>query len=234
MAEYQNREQNYSKTLGDLIGAFTTHCVEADSMSKDEAIDRTIKMFNAGNFDLKSSVSLIGMDTPLETNISVPKAIIANLNPLVISQAEMETSMSVSAHTESEQSVDEDIGMEGSGSGGFGPIKVKVKISSHTSVHSSQKRSSDYRATCDTKLVMIQGQTPEGLSRLLDAMYLTVDKGMELNELLIEQQAAQLREQVDGSGGTDDADDGDDDFSDSDSDSTDNNSDDNNDNDSFA
>ena len=127
MAEYAGREKNYSKTLGDLVGTYTTECVKADSMSKDEAAGRAIRAFALGNFDVVSKVSLIGMKTPLKTNISVPKAIVMNLNPLVVSEAVLETSMSVSASQESEQSKDTSADIEGEGTGGYGPIKVKVK-----------------------------------------------------------------------------------------------------------
>ena len=79
----------------------------------------------------------------------------------------------------------------------------------HTAVHSTQKRSSDYRATCDTKLTMVQGETPEGINRILDALLLTVDKGMEINEKLIDRQAQQLTAETD-TGGSDDTTDTDD------------------------
>ena len=226
MAEYEHREKDYGGTLDGLITGFTTSIVNADSLSKHRAAELAIDAFDAGNFDLISEVSLIGLDTPLRTSVSVPKALIMNLNPIVISNATMKTSMSVSAATESESSKDVGSDMEGKGTGGFGPVKVSVSVKAHTAVHSSQKRKSDYRSSCDTELIMEQGETPEGINRLLDAMLLTVDKGMEINEKLIDVQAQQLTREADApiNNSDDSADDdfsdndsGDDDFSDNDS-----------------
>ena len=187
----------YANTLGALIGTFTRECVTADAMSKDLAMARTIEAFNAGNFDLISQVSLIGMDTPLETRINVPKAIVMDLKPLIISEAVMETSMSVSSSEVSELSSDTEAEAEGEGSANYGLFKVRVRVRAKTSVHSSNKRTSDKRASCDTKLTMIQGEAPEGAMRLLDALLISVDKGMEINEKIIESKAQKLAQQAD-------------------------------------
>ena len=226
MAEYEHREKDYGGTLDGLITGFTTSIVNADSLSKHRAAELAIDAFDAGNFDLVSEVSLIGLGTPLRTSVSVPKALIMDLNPILISNATMKTSMSVSASTESERSSDKAIDSKASGSGGFGPVKVSVSIKAHAAVHSSHKRKKDYRSTCDTELTMDQGETPEGINRLLDAMLLTVDKGMEINEKLIDVQARQLTREADAPiNNSDDSadnnfsddDSGDNDFSDNDS-----------------
>ena len=186
--------------LGALIGEFTTNCVHADSMSKIAAMDRVITAFKEGNFDLETEVSLIGMKTPLQTKINAPKAILMPLNPLVIDQATLKINMMVASHEQSESSLDSHSEVAGKATVGFGLFKASMSIKASVGVHKSNQRSSDQRSSCEAELVMRQGEAAEGVSRLVDAVLDTVDKGLDLNAALIDSQAKKLKEEVTANG----------------------------------
>jgi hypothetical protein len=87
----------------------------------------------------------------------------------------------------------------------LGPFgKIGVSIKANVSVSNERKRSSDYRATTEVHVSFKQGQTPEGVSRILDSVNGTVAKSLEVNERLIDAKSRQLMGVVDnaiGEGG---------------------------------
>ena len=189
-------------SLGDLMSTFAVSCVHADSLSKNEAMARAIDGLNQGNFDWKTEVSLIGRDNPLRMAMNIPKVIVMPLAPIIISEAHLEINMDISSHTESETTIDSKTEVSGSASVGAGFFKASMSVKASVGVHSSNKRSTDQRSSCKVEITMVQGETPEGLSRLMDAALTVVDKGTEMNLKLIDIEAEKVRNQVTTADGT--------------------------------
>ena len=186
-------EQLTPGSFGDLIGTVTTHLVHADSMAKDATLDRTLKAFDSGNFDLTTEVGLIGLDQPLKLSMNLPKAILTPLNPIEIQEAKMNLSMDISSHEESASALDSETEVSGSATVGAGLFKASMSVKANVGVHKSQKRSTDKRSSCEVDVTMGQGEQPEGVGRILDAMLTVVDKGTDMNLMLIEVQADKMR-----------------------------------------
>ena len=226
-------QQLDSGSLGALIGTFTTNIVQADSAAKQACLERDLAAFDAGNFDWHSEMSLIGMeDNPLKLQMSVPKAICLPLQPVEISRAYLEIFMYVSSHTEEKTTTDIKTEVQGKASIGLGLWKASMSVKASMGQHHENQRSSDNRSSCKAIVEMGQGETPEGISRLLDAQYTLVDKGMDINMAVMEIKKEELRakyqaantggdysDSYDDSGGDDYPDDsgGDDDYTDADS-----------------
>ena len=198
MAEYENRERSYAVTMGDTLGAFCRHVVEADNAAKGAYVQRIVDLAGLENLELKAEANLIGLDESLQTHISVPPAVIAPVQPIEIDDARLDMSMEVSAHTESTTSIKSESEAEGKGSVNLGPFgKIGVSIKANVSVGKERKRSSDYRATTEVHVSFKQGETPEGVSRILDSINGTVSKSLEVNERLIDARSQQLMGVVD-------------------------------------
>ena len=60
------------------------------------------------------------------------------------------------------------------------------------SVAKESKRRSDYTSTTHAELNMVQGDPPEGLLKIVDALNLSTTKALELNAELIEHQYLKL------------------------------------------
>ena len=205
MAEYANRERGFNEGLGDIIGNFAIAAVEADSAAKDATIARYVDLLSRDNVNFSAETSLVGMDQKLQTGLSIPVIAVAPINPIIVDEAELKMSMTVSAHQESadktDKSVASDTEIEGSGGGGIGPFSVKVRvkqgIKASMSSSSERKRSSDYSATTDARIVLKQAEPPEGLMKIIDALVSNTQKGLELNERLIERQAEAIATSLD-------------------------------------
>ena len=192
MAEYADRERNFNDSLGPTMGKFAVAMVQADSLSKDAGLHRAMQLAGMDNVEFNTKTSLIGLDQPLETRMSVPPIAIVKSNPLEIQEANMSMDMTVSASQESSSSLKSDTEVKGSGSANFGFFKVGVSMKAAVSVAKESKRKSDYRATTHADLKMVQGDTPEGLARIIDAITETVSEGLAMNKVLIEKQAEKL------------------------------------------
>lgn len=183
-------------SLGALLGTFITHIVQGDSMAKEACMERDIAAFNAGNFDLKSELGVIGMDDKLEVSMSVPKAMVLPLQPILITQAELDINMSVSSSESSSTDIDSQTEVQGSASIGFGFWKASMSVKSSLGVKSSNRRSTDQRSTCEAKVIMGQGDAPEGISRILDGLLIMIDKGMDINLAIVERKAKALNDKA--------------------------------------
>ena len=197
MAEYAEREKQFNQGLGQVIGDFAVAAVEADNMAKDATIQRYISLLEQGNVDFKASTTLVGMDESLQTGISVPAIAVAPIDPIVVEEAELHMSMTVSAHTEETIGTNSQIDAEGSAGVGIGPFQAKVKIKASVSVKTDKKRSSDYSATTDARIRLVQGTPPEGLMKIIDALSANTERGLQINERLIDRQAQALMGKVD-------------------------------------
>ena len=195
MAEYENRERNYNNGLGKIVGSFAMGCVQADNLAKDAYVQRQMMLMGEDppNVDFLARTTLVGLEQALETRVSVPKIILAPSTPLMIERAFLSMDMTVSAHTEDNLSVQSDIEAEGSAKIGYGPIGGELRIKASVSVAKENKRSSDYTSTTHADLTMVQGPAPEGLMKIIDSLNLTTARALELNAILIEDQAEQLR-----------------------------------------
>ena len=191
---FAQREQEFNKTLGGTVAGFAAAIVDADSRAKDAHVDRVAKVLDAPNVQFQSSVSLIGREERLSTTMDVPRIAVTKVNPIEIESADLAMSMSVSASQESSSDLASKTSVGGSGKIGWGPVSFGVKFNAEVSVAKSEKRSSDYRATTDAKMRMVQGTAPEGLSVIVDAISETVRTGLEINKGLMQLEAQKAAE----------------------------------------
>ena len=157
MADFENRETNFNKSLGGTIAGFASAIVAADSAAKDAQVDRISTLLDKPNVQFSTSTSLIGSDQKLSTVMDVPRIAVTRINPVEIEKATLKMSMSVSAHQETSSSSSKKAKTSGSLKVGWGPVSFGVSFSAEVSVQSSSKRSSDYRATTDAEMTMVQG-----------------------------------------------------------------------------
>ena len=195
MAEYENREKNYNNSLGAVIGSFMMSCVEADSRSKDMYVERQLRLMDQGNPNavFSAKTTLIGLDQALETQVSVPKIILTPSEPFIAKSAKITLDMEVSASTEDSLAIRSDTEVEGSAQIGFGIFSGGMKVKAALSVDKSSKRASHYGSITHAEVELGQGSPPEGLMKIIDALNLSTVKALELNTLLIEDQAQKLR-----------------------------------------
>ena len=205
MAEFAEREQAFNSGLGETMGSFAIAAVEADSAAKDATIERYINLLERGNVDFKTDTTLVGMDEKLEVGLSVPVISVAPIEPIVVDEAEIKMSMTVSAHQEQSDSrrkqKDTDQDIEVALRAKIGPfsasVKSRTRIKASLATSSDKKRSSDYSATTDARMLLKQGPPPEGLMKVMDAITSVTAKSVEINERLIERQAEQMAAQID-------------------------------------
>ena len=188
MAEYENREARFNSTLPGIMASFALGMAEADNAMKDAYIERQIRLLNGDNAEFIARTSLVGLDECLETNISVPRTIVAPSEPAVIEQANMSMDMTVSASTVDNLSVSSETEAEGEAGFNAGMFSGNMRLKANVSVAKDQKRASDYTSTVHADLSIRQGRTPEGLQKIIDAMNRSVDKALELNADIVEQQ----------------------------------------------
>ena len=198
MAEYENRERSYNNGLGKVIGSFALSCVDADNRSKDAYVARQIELMGQEepNVEFLARTTLVGMEQSLETIVSVPKIILAPSTPIMIEKAFISMDMTVSASSEDNLAVGADIEAEGEAK--LGPLPVSLRVKANVSVDKSSKRASDYTSTTHAELTMVQGPAPEGLMKIIDSLNMTTVRALELNSILIEDQAEKLRVEATG------------------------------------
>ena len=104
MADFENRETNFNKSLGGTIAGFASAIVAADSAAKDAQVDRISTLLDKPNVQFSTSTSLIGSAQTLSTVMAVPRIAVTRINPVEIEKATLKMSMSVSAHQETSSS----------------------------------------------------------------------------------------------------------------------------------
>ena len=191
--QYEGREARYSKNIAETIGAFTVAIVKADSMAKDAAADRTIRLLQGENVKAGATISLIGSDTPLNVAMSLPRVAFTKVGPIEIEKATLKMGMTVSASQESASHLDSKTNIQVGASVGWGPFKASTKINSTISVSSDQKRKSDYSAHVDADVTMSQAEPPEGVKLVVDAINELVRVGLEISK-------ARANDQLTGAG----------------------------------
>ena len=184
-----DRESQWGKQFGQVMGTFFKDTVEGDGLAKDAAAVRAEKVLNSPNIKFKAGVSIPGIEDDLVSAMSVPRIVVQDVKPIIVKQATLEMSMNVSDSQETSQDIKANAGFEGEGKIGWGPISVGIKIHGSTSVASHKQRKQDYRSTVDIKAILEQADEPEGLMLIIDAMNKTVVKGLDMAERIIEAKA---------------------------------------------
>ena len=192
MSEYENREAKFNAGLGQVIGGFATSAVHADTLAKLAYIERTEMLLEKENINFTTQTTLVNLDTPLQTRISVPPLTLLDNKPLQIDEAAIDLSMTVHASTDETFNINSTTQTDGSLNYGLFGQGASVKLSAKLSVDKSHKRHSDYTATTTARLVMRQGMPSEGMSKLLDALVRQTEKALSLNEIILDKQADKL------------------------------------------
>ena len=192
MSEYENREAKFNAGLGQVIGGFATSAVHSDTLAKLAYIERTEMLLEKENINFTTETTLVNLDTPLQTRISVPPLTLLDNKPLQIDEAAIDLSMTVHASTDETFNINSTTQTDGSLNYGLFGQGASVKLSAKLSVDKSHKRHSDYTATTTARLVMRQGMPSEGMSKLLDALVQQTEKALSLNEIIIDKQADKL------------------------------------------
>lgn len=194
MAEYEHRETAYNNGLARVVGSYALGIVEADNAAKDAYIARIQALLDhpQPNVEFLASTSLIGLDQALVTRLSVPKLIFNPPEPIVIDETNISLDMTVSARSEDSLALNFGMEAEGEAQIGVGMFSAKVRVKASLSVAKESKRSSDYTSTTHVDLKMCQGQAPEGVSLLTNALTQSAAKGLDANMDLIEMQYLKL------------------------------------------
>ena len=210
MAEYEGREQAYGATMGGQLKAFLENVAIGDHHLQDLAMERAEIIFDAPNFDLNATMSLLGIDPGLKFSANLPRIMAENLAPLLIEEAEVEGHMDVHASTSEEDHKKVDTSADVEAKVGWGPVSAKVKIHAQAAVESDRKRESDYSAGIKWRVLLKKQAPPETLNRIVDALVRFFNKVTDINETLADAKADELKAQAlpagDDSGDDSDAD----------------------------
>lgn len=190
----EKREKAFNSTLGGTIGGFCSAIIQADGMAKDANIDRILLMLEGGNITVNTGVA-VGDQEPMETNISVPRVLLTQTNPIEIKEASLSMDMTVSESDESTLNIESEVETSGSARVGWGIMSFGVNFRASVSVAKEHKRKSDYRATTTANLTMAQGEQPEALSRIIDSMVKGLDDCLKLNHASLEDKTTKALEQ---------------------------------------
>ncbi len=197
MAEYENRERAFNRSVGGVMGNFARAVVQADTVAKDEHMKRIQAVFALPDVRLEAKTSLVGFDDSITTAIELPPIALVDMKPLEIDSAIISMDMTVSASTATSSSLKSDTSVSGEAKAGWGVFSASIGFSAKVSVAKEQQRKSDYSAKTHAELTMKQGAMPEGLAKVVDALASQVDKTMDINARLIEKQSDTLLAQAD-------------------------------------
>ena len=182
-----------SGSMGDLIATFTSNLNKADNIGQNNMLARNLQILELGNFNFTAEMGILGIEDTLKMAMSPPKAIAAPLGGLLIKKAAFELNMFVESQIKSKSSVDSKTDVHSGAKGGGLFYKAHIDIHATLGTHNENQRDTDSRSSCKVFIEMEQAPPPEGMQRLTDALYLFVDKGMEVNLQLIEVQKEQVK-----------------------------------------
>ncbi|MCH9844328.1 MAG: DUF2589 domain-containing protein [Alphaproteobacteria bacterium] len=197
MAEYENRERAFNRSVGGVMGNFARAVVQADTVAKDEHMKRIQAVFGLPDVKLEAKTSLVGFDDAITTSIELPPVALVDMKPLEIDSAIISMDMTVSASTATNSSIKSETAVSGEAKAGWGVFSASIGFSAKVSVAKEHQRKSDYSAKTHAELTMKQGAMPEGLAKVVDALANQVDKTMDINARLIEKQSDILLAQAD-------------------------------------
>ena len=198
MAEYENREQQFDQSLGNVMGSWMLEIAKADLtrqqgwLSAVEALAKPDKDGNIPTITLHSGIT--GPDSkPISgADISFPVVLSMLGEQFAGEEADLNMTMNVSASTLDASHGEEKGSAEGEASFGIAGIKATVKVSASFSEAQEHKRESDYRATTTANLKMARVKTPEPIQRVLQAFMKTVDVECQIASAIIENNAKQV------------------------------------------
>ena len=196
MAEYEQRERNFNRSLPGIFANYTTGLVIADAEGKLKYLEFVQAIFETPNLTIDQRISIIKSETPLSIGLSVPAASVIDISPLGVESASLKMSMTVHASEVQEKSLDSQTDSEVEVTAGWGPVKVKAKIKASISTHSNHKRESDYTATTDAELKMTRQPVPETLAKIMDSFSEVAMEAMKINQQIITNEAAQASEEA--------------------------------------
>ena len=195
MAEYQEREANYSNLMQNQIAAFCEAVAMGNSHLEDIAEHHFQAAFEGDNFKIKETMAILDVDPGLEFSADLPRILARKLGPFLMKEAEIEGHMDVSASTTEATTKKAETAIEGKGKIGYGPVSIGVSIHGKAGVESSRKRASDYRAGVKWRVLMERLDPPEAILRIVDALCHFIDATTDANVELGTARAAEIKAQ---------------------------------------
>jgi hypothetical protein len=205
MAEYQQREANYSNLMQNQIAAFCEAVAMGNSHLEDIAEHHFQACFEGDNFNIDLAMSVLGVDPGLRFSADLPRILARKLGPFLMKEAEIEGHMDVSASTTDSTTKKAESEISGKGKIGYGPVSIGVSIHGKAGVESSRKRASDYRAGVKWRVLMERLDPPEAILRIVDALCHFIDATTDINVELATARAEQIKTQLIGGGADTDA-----------------------------
>ena len=124
------------------------------------------------DFSFKRAVNIEGSDN-MGTEIvdmQVPLLSIVKIPALAVESVDVTFDMEVKSSESSKEVDDKSGSLDGRAKLGIGPFSINVSIKGSIASHKENARSSDNSAKYHVQVHAAQGQTPEGLSRVLDIL----------------------------------------------------------------
>ena len=205
MAEYQQREANYSNLMQHQIAAFCEAAAMGNSHLEDIAEHHFQACFEGDNFNIDLAMSVLGVDPGLKFSADLPRILARKLAPFLMKEAEIEGHMDVSASTTDSTTKKAESEISGKGKIGYGPVSIGVSIHGKAGVESSRKRASDYRAGVKWRVLMERLDPPEAILRIVDALCHFIDATTDINVELATARAEQIKAQLVGGADGDDS-----------------------------
>ena len=123
MAEYQQREANYSNLMQNQIAAFCEAVAMGNSHLEDIAEHHFQAAFEGDNFQVKIAMALLDVDPGLAFSADLPRILARKLGPFLMKEAEIEGHMDVSASTTESTTKKAETAVEGKGKSATVPCR---------------------------------------------------------------------------------------------------------------
>ena len=195
MAEYEDREQQFDASLGDVMGSWMSEVAAAD-LTRQQAWLAAVQALSTPDKDGK--LPLLTLSAGIKDssgkaadagNVSFPLVLAMLGEQFASDTATLAMTMNVSASQLSEVKGEQQGSAEGEASFGIGGLKATVKVAASFSESEDRKRESDYRATTTANVSMKRVPTPEPIQRVLSAYLRIVDTECKLALAAIEADA---------------------------------------------
>lgn len=184
--QFEGRTDRAEHRMADVVGAFMADVSHAE-IQRQMAYVQSLVELSEPNKDghiptITIPSQITGPDAkPLAgATITAPAVLAIMGEQLATSEAHLKMTLNVHATSASSKDITGSQKLSGSGSAGFGPIKIKAKVTASASEHVTQKRTSDYRETCEAEIMMTRVPTPEPIQRILQATMKVIDVECEL------------------------------------------------------
>ena len=198
MAEYEDREQSFNASLGDVMGGWMLDVAKADLARQQGWLKAVAELATPDKDGKIATVTLAsGINGPDDkpiagADISFPVVLALLGQQFAATEADLAMTMNVSASTLDETQGQQQGSASGEGGGSILGFKVSVKVSASFSESETHKRQSDYRATTSATVKMARVPTPEPIQRVLEAFLSTVDVECKIATAIISQNAKAL------------------------------------------